>query len=143
MSSYFAEFRDDYAQALQTTWEASAGLTGSVPHRRLGADVWDLLRGNPAPIQVFADALPEGCLVLVIAGSPCQQLTWAGPYQGRQGLCGNDSHLFFVVPTLVWVLASLRPDVIVHTVVENAASMQERHRDAILEALEAQEAWAR
>ena len=97
------------------------------------ADVWDLYRGDPAPVKVFADSLTPGCLVLVIAGSPCQQFTWAGPHEGRQGICGEDCHLFFAVPAVTWTLATIRPDIVVHTVVENVASMLPIHRKPILE----------
>ena len=73
--------------------------------------------------------------MLIVAGSPCVQLTIAGASRGRQGLCGQDSVHFFVVPVVRWAILRVRPDLCVHVVVENAASMLPLHRDAILEAL--------
>ena len=43
--------------------------------------------------------------------------------------------MFYAVPTVAWALQMMRPDVLVHTVVENAASMQQTHQTAILRAM--------
>ena len=84
------------------------------------------------PLQRYADSLPEGTLVLVVAGSPCQQLTHGGRLRGRQGLCGQQSVQFYAVPVVAWFLAEYRADLRVHIVLESAASMEALFRDAIL-----------
>ena len=38
------------------------------------------------PLSRFAQSLPTGCITIIVAGSPCQQLTFAGRYRGQQGL---------------------------------------------------------
>ena len=70
--------------------------------------------------------------MLVVAGSPCQQLTTLGPQGGRSGVCGATSHLFYAVPALCGILQDLRPDLHINTLLENAGSMLDMHRDAIL-----------
>ena len=87
------------------------------------------------PLSRFAQSLPTGCTTFIVAGSPCQQFTFAGRYRGQQGLCGPDSVLFFAVPTVAWILQELRPDTIVHVVLESAASMQAVHRTTIMQSL--------
>ena len=94
----FAELQDDLAIAVQAYWQRRANLSRGVAYQRLARDVWDLLRGSPSPFEQFVLRLPQWCLVIIIAGSPCQQLSWAGRYQGRQGLCGPDSVLFSSFP---------------------------------------------
>ena len=95
VKSVFVEMRDDYSAAIESHWDKFARDTGAVPHRRLVRDVWELFRESPSPLRTFAAALPAACLLLVIAGTPCQQLTVAGPLDGRMGLCGRDSHSLF------------------------------------------------
>ena len=110
VASSFAEIGDDLAEAVARHWAERARLTGEVPHRRLVGDVWNLLRGSPTPLEAFARTLPLGCLVLEIAGSPCQQLTWSGMHQGTQGLRGTYSILFFAGPAVARALQRLKPD---------------------------------
>ena len=123
-----------------------------VAHTPIACDIWDLCRpehsplgtaaneataqtGSATPLSRFARSLPAGCIAIIVAGSPCQQLTFAGRYRGQQGLCGPDSVLFFAVPTVAWILQELRPDIIVHVVLENVASMQHVHRATTMQAL--------
>ena len=96
----FAELQADFV-AVQAYWQRRANLSRGVAYQRLARDVWDLLRGSPSPLEQFVLRLPQWCLLIIIVGSPCQQLSWAGRYQGRQGLCGPDSVLFFVLPILL------------------------------------------
>ena len=63
----------------------------------------------------------------IVGGSPCQDLTFAGPSQGVLGLVGAQSRLFF---TLLCVIRSMQILVGVHLVrflVENAGSMKPYH----------------
>ena len=135
VQSVFAELDDDLATAVETFWERRARMTGCVPHRRIAADVWNLFRGSPCPLELFAQGLPQQANALLVAGSPCQNLTRAGLHAGEQGLCGPASVLYFSVPTVAWALQAMRPDVTVHVMVDNAASMLPVFRDAILETL--------
>eukprot|EP00969_Alexandrium_andersonii_P127838 5649885-Alexandrium_andersonii.AAC.1 len=57
------------------------------------------------------DHAPLTAVVLVIAGSPCQDLTYAGAARGAVGVRGAQSRLFWVVPAVAMVLQHLRPDV--------------------------------
>ena len=68
---------------------------------------------------------------LVVAGSPCQDLTLAGSYKGLLGLCGQQSSLFFYVHLCIWIIQSNYPKGYVRFLVENAGSMQEMHKKAI------------
>jgi len=154
----FVEIDGHLRNAVNQLWQQRAQRSpGTLPYTPLAADVWDLMRplhqgqnnldvptpgdaprnwqaGNPR-IARFASQLPSCATVLIIAGSPCQQLTYGGRNQGGQGLCGPDSVHFFVVPTVAWAIQELRPDVHAHIVLENAASMQPRQKQAILQAL--------
>eukprot|EP00974_Lingulodinium_polyedra_P025290 2444504-Lingulodinium_polyedra.AAC.1 len=66
------------------------------------------------------DNAPWGALVPIIGGSPCQQFAQAGRYQGRRGLAGRDSILFYAIPVIARIVADARPDVLVHVLCENA-----------------------
>ena len=79
--------------------------------------------------------LPQGALLLVVAGSPCQQLSTLGAHNGRLGLCGRTSSLFFVIPVVCAILQALRPDLLVHVLVENAGSMLGHFKKGILVSL--------
>ena len=151
--SAFVEHDRTLARRVAAVWdnEVSNGRT-MVAHTPIASDIWDLCRpenrplgahANDTDVQVsptsplgrFAQTLPADCITIIVAGSPCQQLTFAGRYRGQQGLCGPDSVLFFAVPTVAWTLQEPRPDTVVHVVLENAASMQSNHRAAIMQAL--------
>ena len=53
--------------------------------------------------EAFALAGPQ-CRWFVIAGSPCQDLTPAGPLKGLLGLTGPCSSLFYYVHVILWLL---------------------------------------
>eukprot|EP00972_Heterocapsa_arctica_P027585 4055423-Heterocapsa_arctica.AAC.1 len=67
--------------------------------------------------------IEPGAMVLIIGGSPCQQLTTMGKERGATGLCGPDSKHFFALPLLRWAVETARPDLITHVLAENAGSM--------------------
>ena len=149
VAAAYAEWDRTLGMAVRAAWARRTSATpGLVPYRYIAADVWDLFRcghGGPdapdsnergeTPLEAFADSLPGGATLLVVAGSPCQQLTYGGRYRGAQGLCGPDSVNFFAVPSVAWAMSCWRPDVSVHVVLENAASMRQEHRASILRAL--------
>ena len=133
--SGFAEIDDGLGRAVSATWASLAQEQGGIGHERVTGDAWDLVRGASAPICGFVRGLPTGCLLLIIAGTPCQDLTYAGPLKGLLGLCGPVSVLFYSVPVVAWIAQVTRPDVYVHVVLENAASSMARHQQGMREAL--------
>ena len=84
--------------------------------------------------EAFALAGPQ-CRWFVIAGSPCQDLTPAGPLKGLLGLTGPCSSLFYYVHVILWFLQMNYPLELIRFLLENAGTMLEIHRKAILRAL--------
>ena len=84
--------------------------------------------------EAFALAGPQ-CRWFVIAGSPCQDLTPAGPLKGLLGLTGPCSSLFYYVHVILWLLQMNYPIELIRFLLENAGTMLEVHRKAILRAL--------
>eukprot|EP00974_Lingulodinium_polyedra_P133528 11226000-Lingulodinium_polyedra.AAC.1 len=58
--------------------------------------------------------VPQGGLLLITAGSPCQELTSVGPRSGELGLAGSQSVLYHAMPAIARVASVLRPDIYVH-----------------------------
>ena len=81
------------------------------------------------------DSAPFGSLLLIIGGSPCRDLTCCGPFAGLAGVCGTDSYFFYAVPAVTWAAQQARPDLEVHTLVENAGSTRAEHRRTMEAAL--------
>ena len=75
------------------------------------------------------------CKWIFISGSPCQDLTIAGPTQGVVGICGKQSSLFFYVHLAIWYIQTKYPAGYVRFLAENAGSMQHFHKNAIKEIL--------
>ena len=128
--SAFVEHDRTLARQVAAVW--SNGHT-RVAHTPIASDIWDLCRPENRPLGAhangtdgqtspttplgrFAQSLQADCITIIVAGSPCQQLTFAGRYRGQQGLCGPDSVLFFAVPTVAWILQELKPGTVVHVV---------------------------
>ena len=63
----------------------------------------------------------------VVGGSPCQDLTFAGPSQGLLGLVGSQSRLFFVLLCVIRTMQVLVGSNFVRFLVENAGSMKPVH----------------
>ena len=63
----------------------------------------------------------------VVGGSPCQDLTFAGPSQGLLGLVGSQSRLFFVLLCVIRAMQVLVGPNFVRFLVENAGSMKPVH----------------
>ena len=92
VESAFAELDGHLADVVEKLWGDVHRATGRPQHRRLAGDVWGLLRGSEPVLKRWVDALPGGCLVLVVTGTPCGQLSKARGDFGiigglRQGLC--------------------------------------------------------
>ena len=136
VESAFAELDGHLADAVERLWGEVHRVTGRPRHRRLCGDVWGLLRGSVPALKRWVDVLPGGCLVLVVTGTPCRQLTKAGGDFGVLGLCGTDSVLFYVVPVIVGKMQEWRPDIYVHVgCLENAGGTLDVHKNAMLWAL--------
>ena len=125
-------------QAIQRAWSSihSTAFACS-PFRRASGDVWDLLLGggNANALQDMLNSFPFGALLIIIAGSPCQDLTTYNALAGALGLCGPRSVLFFAIPTIAYCIQEARPDLIIHFLLENTATMLHTHRAAICNAL--------
>ena len=74
-------------------------------------------------------------MLLIISTMPCQELTFAGPHRGRQGLCGPRSIHFYAAPAIAHAVQCMRPDVSAQVMIENAGGMTEPHRAAMCLAL--------
>ena len=97
-------------------------------------DVRKLLRDQCRILkEAFALAGPQ-CRWFVIAGSPCQDLTPAGPLKGLLGVTGPCSSLFYYVHVILWLLQMNYPLELIRFLLENAGTMLEIHRKAILRA---------
>ena len=108
----YAEQDGALARAVTRYWANRASLTRRPRHRQMAGNVWDLLRKNEdtsgqRPLRDFAAGLPPGTIILVVAGSLCQDLTTAGRLQGRRGMCGDQSVLIHAVSVVWWMLTQL------------------------------------
>ncbi len=63
----------------------------------------------------------------IIGGSPCQDLTFAGPSQGLLGVVGSQSRLFFVLLCTIRTMQVLVGPKSIRYLVENAGSMKLVH----------------
>ena len=86
-------------------------------------DVWDLLHKESLILRQ-AKAMYPDIKWLLISGSPCQDLTYAGYLNGLLGLTGKRSMLFFVVYVVLCHTQKLFGFKSVRYLAENAGSMQ-------------------
>ena len=63
----------------------------------------------------------------IVGGSPCQDLTYAGPSQGILGLVGSQSRSFFILLCTMRTMQVLVGTAAVRFLVENAGSMKPVH----------------
>ena len=131
---WFAETEDHPASPIPKHW-AARGKRGGPHFDRVAGDVWDLLRNRGRALAGMLAEIKPGAMLIIVGGSPCQQLTLAGRHGGREGLCGDDSWNFYVFPLVLHAARRARPDIDVHVTVENAGSMMEQFRTAIARAL--------
>lgn len=131
----FAESDDILAPAFEQKHWSTKACFGIQPYRKATKVLWDLMRNRAAALSRVLATTPRNALMLIIAGSPCEQLTTAGAYQGKQGLCGPDSILMYAIPIIARAAQDLRPDLQANVMIETATSAQPRHNMAMLEAL--------
>ena len=86
-------------------------------------DVWDLVARDSLILRQ-AKAMHPTIKWIVVAGSPCQDLTYAGYLNGLLGLTGQRSMLFFVVYLVILHLQKLFGTESIRYLTENAGSMQ-------------------
>ena len=96
--------------------------------------VFTLMMSKNYSLMDVSIAGPE-CKWIFISGSPCQDLTIAGPTQGVVGICGKQSSLFFYVHLAIWFIQMKYSAGYVRFLAENAGSMQHFHKSAIKEIL--------
>ena len=89
-------------------------------------DVHSLIANNCQVLRSTIEAYPD-LKWIITGGSPCQDLTFAGPYKGLLGLAGPCSRLFFVFLCIIFAVQQLCGPQAVRFLAENAASMLEMH----------------
>ena len=96
-AAFFIKLSARLAATVQNHWDRVASDGLCCPYHFITADVWDLLRDDAALTCHLAKFIPRDCLVLVVGGSPCLQLT---PMVdgGKAGLTGPESFNFFIFP---------------------------------------------
>ena len=103
-------------------------------HYRYLKDVDELVSNHAAVLQQ-ALALAPNIPYILIAGTPCQDLTTIGRQRGTLGLAGPRSIYFYVFQLTLHHLQQALPPHHVLYVLENAASMQANYKQAIQLAL--------
>ena len=134
--SWFVESDQQLRTAVARHWAAMrAEDPATAPYSPLCEDVWQLLDPSHPACATLARGIPAGALLLVVAGSPCQGLTFGGPTRGRAGVVSTASSPIVAVFAIWHILRVHRPDLDIHVVLENAGSMTPESRQWILQAL--------
>ena len=92
-------------------------------------DVHDVINRKCQLLKELVQMFPD-CKWIIVGGSPCQDLTFAGPLRGMLGLVGPNSRLFFVLLCVISAMQRLAGTNAVRYLVENAASMLHIHLEA-------------
>eukprot|EP00975_Prorocentrum_lima_P064580 12898340-Prorocentrum_lima.AAC.1 len=74
-ASYAVELQTDLREAVQRVWRRRQEGEAQAPHLCLAANVWDLCTPTSESMERLVREIPPSALVLIVAGSPCQQLT--------------------------------------------------------------------
>ena len=130
---WLAESEDHLASSVAKHW-AARRKQGGPSFDRVAGDVWDLLGHKGRALAGMLAEIEPGAMLIIVGGSPCQQLTLAGRHS-REGLCVDDSWNFYVFPLILHAAKRARLDIDVHVTVENAGSMMEKFRVAIVRTL--------
>ena len=87
---------------------------------------------NDCFILKEAAVLGKGCKWIIVSGSPCQDLTYAGTLGGFFGIVGAKSVFFLVAQHVIWWFVMRFGSDGVRFLCENAGSMKTLHKDLIL-----------
>ena len=98
-------------------------------------DVWEVVKGDAKVLRELLAIVPGLSKVVLIGGSPCQDLTFMSAHGGILGVTGPTSYHFHVFVAIVVALRAIEPNIDVFVVVENAGSMKEYHFQYMLDAL--------
>ena len=94
-------------------------------------DAWDTVKQNAQLLKQLLTFAKQDTEIVLIAGSPCQDLTVYGPQKGILGFTGSRSRHMHAFYYTLKVLEHLWPTSQIFYVLENAGSMQEMHLDYI------------
>jgi hypothetical protein len=78
------------------------------------------VRNKALVLREFLAQIGEDDPVILVAGSPCQDLTLYGPSKGKLGVCGERSRHFTVIPIIVAIIQTLQTSRFVFVTTENA-----------------------
>ena len=92
-------------------------------------DVHTVIANGCQILRSAIEAYP-GLRWIIVGGSPCQDLTFAGPHKGLLGLAGPSSRLFFILLCVIFTVQQLCGPQAVRFLAENAASMLGIHYQA-------------
>ena len=134
--SWFIESDPPLRTAVSQHWaRMQEGDPTTAPYSPLCEDVWQLLQPAHPAVETLVRSIPARALLLIVAGSPCQGLTYGGPTCGRAGVVSTASSPIVAVFAIWHIIRSHRPDLTIHVVLENAGSMTPESRQWILQAL--------
>ena len=102
-----------------------------VPSRYL-KDVWELLHDHGQLLKEIGILFPNCRRIVVVAGSPCQDLTYMNAWKGLLGILGPRSKHFQIIPVFLIAMEILLPRHRISLIIENAGSMRPIHREFIL-----------
>ena len=105
--AWFVELCPVLAAATAGYWDRKAAERGVPPCKRAGFDVCNLLRNGAADPRRICNEIPVGALVIIIAGSPCIDMTKFSEGDGALGLCGPYSFNCFAVPLIGWTMQNI------------------------------------
>ena len=134
--AWFLERDQVIAQKVADHWARKAAAEHHAAYQCEGFDVWDLLRHECSRLLSGLNKIPVSSFVILVAGSPCTQPTFAGKFAGQLGICGKDSVAVFALPFIGFHIQLFRPDLLAHGLLENAGSMSEAVKKAICGALD-------
>ena len=138
IASGFSESNPRYGYAVEQYWASGDKPEWGPAHQWLSRDVWGMLDVDATgtiPLQRVLTQAPDGALFLIGGGFPCKQMSGLSYWGGRIGLHGDDSVHFFAMTILRRVIAELRPDLVIHLLVENVDTMRPMFKDAISRAM--------
>jgi len=74
------------------------------------ADVWGIVQANGLRLKQFLAINPEIRHLILVGGSPCQDLTTHSPLNGLLGVTGKRSRHFHIFHVILTIVLSVCPD---------------------------------